>query len=403
MKRSKLFQMIVLVVAVLIAMTACSQESLLVQKVDNLPALAGDIAQIIPLDSGAVAVLYTDATVGVAGNDMLASQVSSWENIVQLYLGTEEGNLAARRADGTAVSTEYDLSGWRAVKDLFICWQGIAGLTEDGRVLATGHWETGSPDGWTQIKDFGIYGEACFGLKYDGSIICTEEELYEDICSLKNVQKLQVSDGLYVTLEDGRITSAFWDEPSEELRGAVKFIINGGWPFALSADGRLLAKTGGDEWVYNNGDCFTALPCENTEEYPNVYVRDIRFQNIKDILYQNALILLKYDGSVDTVNVSHYWDLSKWKDIEKIVTAYADGWGTPRIYGIKEDGSVIVAEAGYQQPSVSMEDYLGWRVQAIFSGEDIYWSQAGVVAITQDGTLVGDGDYANTDFSVLIR
>lgn len=442
MKNKHIACIIVLLVAALVCLTACMQSttrdkqdiiSEVQNKVDNvhfeptlkdeenqeqcvnyasiqeeseffsLPALAGDIAQVLPMDSGAVAVLYTDGTVGVAGNDMLAAKVSSWKNVIQLYLGTDQRHLVAKMADGTAVSTEYDLSGWYNLKEMYICWEGIAGLTEDGQIVTVGEWNSGNPDGWTEIRDFFLGGFACLGIKNDGSIVCTEESFYKEICSLKNVRQLIFSNGTYAILEDGRIVSDSYDESElEALQGAVKFMGDGGWLFGLSADGCLLARTG-DGWVYNNGDYFTNMQRGNEEENPNIHLGDIRFQNIKDIFYQNALIMLKYDGTVDTINVDYYWDLSTWGNVEKVTTAYADESGNPRIYGIRGDGSVIVADAGYQQKSISMENYLGWRVLDLYSGQNMLWSQAGVVGITPEGTLVGDGDYADTDFSTLIR
>jgi len=408
MKNRHLLRMITLLAAVLLCLTACAQSGAPNrQKMESaeymLPALAGDIAQILPMDSGAVAVLYTDGTVGVAGNDALAGKVSSWKNVKQLYLGTEENHLAAKMADGTAVSTQYDLSGWRDLKELYISWEGIVGLTENGQVFTVGEWEYGNPNGWTEIHDFYLGDFACFGLKNDGSVVCTEESIYMEICSLKNVRQLLVDNGTYAILEDGSIVSDSCDGSElEDLRGAAKFMTDGGWLFGLSADGRLLARTS-DGWVYNNGDYFTDERRENEEETPNIRLGDIRFRNIKEIFYQNALIMLKYDGTVDTVNVDHYWDLSAWKNVEKLITANADEWGEPRIYGVREDGSVIVADAGYQQKSVNMENYLGWQVVDLYSGQNTIWGQTGAVGITQEGTLVGDGDYADTDFSVLIR
>lgn len=365
-----------------------------------LPALAGEIAQVLPLYSGAVAVLYTDGTVGVAGNDELAAKAASWKNVVQLYWGAQPGNIAALMADGTAVSTEYDLSNWSNLKELYANYEGIAGLREDGRVVGAGYWEYSMIEDWTDIRDFGMGDFACFGLKKDGSVVCTDEAYYETVCSQKNVQRLLLSSEAYAILEDGRIVSDVCSEAElENLQDAVKLMGDGGWLFGLSADGQLLARTVNESWVYNNGDCFTAFPLENREEYPNIYIHDGRFRNIKDIYYQNALIMLKYDGTVDTVNVDYYWDLSQWERIEKVVTAYADDYAQPRLYGIRADGSVITAKGSCMQASDSMDDYLGWRVLDLYNEQH----SVGVVGITPEGTLVGDGDYEDTDFSVLIR
>lgn len=366
-----------------------------------LPALAGDIAQVLPLDSGAVAVLYTDGTVGVAGNNELAAKAASWKNVAQLYYGTEEGTLLARMADGTAASTEYNLSGWRNLKELYVNYEGIAGLREDGTIVAVGSWTNGSPDGWTEIRELYLSWNA-WGLKMDGSLVCTDDTYYKELASQQNVRQLLFGHGIYAVLEDGGIfCEDFGETEFKQLKDAASLTVIDGWLFGLTADGQLLAQTR-DGWVYNDGDSLTMEERPNEETNPNIYPEDSRYQNIKALDYQNALIMLKYDGTVDTVNVACYWDLSDWNGIEKITVASIGDWGSPRIYGVRADGSVIVADADYQQESNNTDNYLGWRVVDLFYG-DTPWYTSGVVGITAEGTLVGDGDYANTDFSVLIR
>lgn len=366
-----------------------------------LPALAGEIAQVLPLDSGAVAVLYTDGTVGVAGNDELAAKVASWKHVEQLYWGTQEGALVAHMADGTAASTEFDLSGWSNLQELYVGYECMAGLTKEGTVVTAGSWPDGSPEGWTGIQE--LYPNwGVWGLKMDGSLICTNETDYKDLCSLQNVNQLLFGHGIYVILEDGRIVSdCFSESEFQYLRNAESFTVIDGWLFGLSADGRLLAQTR-DGWVYNNGDYFTVDERPEEDSNPKINLEDVRYQNIKALDYQGGLILLKNDGTVDTVNVSCYWDLGKWEGIDKVITACVGDWGQPRIYGIRADGSVIVADVDYQQKANNTDNYLGWRVVDLFYG-DAPWYTSGVVGITAEGTLVGDGDYANTDFSVLIR
>lgn len=366
-----------------------------------LPALAGDIAQVLPLDSGAVAVLYTDGTVGVAGNNELAAKAASWKNVAQLYYGTEEGTLLARMADGTAASTEYNLSGWRNLKELYVNYEGIAGLKEDGTIVAVGSWTNGSPDGWTEIRELYLSWNA-WGLKMDGSLVCTDDTYYKELASQQNVRQLLFGHGIYAVLEDGGIfCEDFGETEFKQLKDAASLTVIDGWLFGLTADGQLLAQTR-DGWVYNDGDSLTMEERPNEETNPNIYPEASRYQNIMALDYQNALIMLKYDGTVDTVNVACYWDLSDWNGIEKITVASIGDWGSPRIYGVRADGSVIVADADYQQESNNTDNYLGWRVVDLFYG-DTPWYTSGVVGITAEGTLVGDGDYANTDFSVLIR
>jgi len=203
---------------------------------------------------------------------------------------------------------------------------------------------------------------------------------------------------LYAVLKDGTIVSES-GEKSRNLKGAVTFL-EGSWPFALSADGQLLAMTTDKGWVYNCGDYFTLQSCRNHEDHPNIFIQDKRFRNIKELYDHHALILLKTDGTVDTINIDHYWNLNKWSNIEKICPANGEDY-TLRLYGIKTDGSVIVNESGYMGSSVDIKNYKGWKVVDLYGCQDSY--QEGVVGLTPEGGLVGDGDYADTDFSKLIR
>lgn len=370
----------------------------------TLSAIAGDIAQVLPMDSGIVAVLYTDGTVGIAGDNGLAAETSSWKNVVQLYYGTQEGELAACMSDGRAVSTEFDLSGWKNLKELYIAYEGIAGLTTEGNVVTAGSWQNGDPDGWTDIRRLYLDGFYPFGLKQDGSLICTDDRYYKEFVSLKNVSQLYFGHGIYAVLEDGRIVSDYYyssERELDQLQEAVELMTIDGWLFGLSGDGRLLAQNT-DGWVYNNGDYFTMEPRENSEAYPNIYLKDIRYQNIKDIAECCALLMLKYDGTVDTVNVLCNWDLSQWKNIEKIVPAAIGGFGDVRIYGVRADGSVIVAASENWLATVNLDNYLGWRVKDLYYS-NAAWYTSGVVGITAEGTLVGDGDYAKTNLDVLNR
>lgn len=403
MKNRHFLRMTALILTVLVGLSACAGNKTPAADRDAfaLSALAGDIAQVLPMDSGAVAVLYTDGTVGVAENEELAAATASWKNVVQLYYGTQEGTLAARMADGTATSTEYDLSGWSNLKELYVAYDGIAGLTKDGTVVTAGTWSDANPEGWTEIRELYLSWDV-WGVKTDGSLVCTDATANQNFGTLQNVNQLQFGHGTYIILEDGRVVSdSFSESEFQYIRNAESFTVVDGWLFGLSADGRLLAQSR-DGWIYNNGDYFTIEERPEEDSNPKIFLEDSRYQNIKALDYQNALIMLKYDGTVDTVNVACYWDLSAWNGIEKVTTASIGDWGSPRIYGVRADGSVIVADADYQQESENMDNYLGWRVVDLFYG-DAPWYMSGVVGITAEGTLVGDGDYADTDFSVLIR
>lgn len=71
---------------------------------------------------------------------------------------------------------------------------------------------------------------------------------------------------------------------------------------------------------------------------------------------------------------------------------------TNRLYSLQQNGSVIVNQYSWEQDVQTVfHEYLGWEVVDIFQGEN------GIVGLTADGTLVGDGAYENTDFTVFER
>lgn len=59
------------------------------------------------------------------------------------------------------------------------------------------------------------------------------------------------------------------------------------------------------------------------------------------------------------------------------------------------NGSVIATRYNWDRMMQTVTDqYRGWKLQ------DIYTGNGGVVGLTMDGKLVGDGIYENVDFSV---
>ena len=105
--------------------------------------------------------------------------------------------------------------------------------------------------------------------------------------------------------------------------------------------------------------------------------------------------LLNKDGTVYHIPCEVEWDLRGWDHIEKVYGAADADWNDMMFYGIKQDGSVIrTYYYREQQTQTTTDQYLGWKLQEIYTGE------GGVVGLTTDGKLVGDGIYANTDFSV---
>lgn len=359
-----------------------------------LTALAGDVAQVLPMNSGVVSVLYTDGTVGIAGDDALAAQTASWKDIRQIYEYYEYSDgfichLAGLRNDGTAVSTKFDLSCWSNLKELHTTWCGIAGLTEDGNVVSAGEWEEGcDPAGMSDMRSLTFWNGICYGIRNDGTVDCAVRYDGDDALTWKNVRELYATTHtMYAILEDGSVVSGLCED-AFGLQGAVKLAAYDDWLFGLSPDGRLLTEQGE---LYAYCGIFSMDP--SIGEYtPEVSVDISRYRNIRDFTFSGALIMLNHDGTVDWVNCSALWDFSSWQNISSVCASEDSDW-MPRVYGLREDGTVIVVQD--DQDPLELDNYLSWNLAHMIPGK------YGVIGITPEGKLVGDGAYASTDFSVL--
>ena len=399
--KSRLIRLVCLAAAAMVLFTGCSGSAAApepsVQMAATtmespaqplLPAIAGRIAQVVPMRSGVVAVLYTDGTVGVAGDETLAQTTAGWTNVIRLYCGEEDG-LGALCGDGTALSTSYDLSGWTDLKELHFKWSGVAGLTQDGRVLSAGRWEEGcDPAGMEDIRSITFWHQTCFAVKNDGTVVCADPYSGGDCVQWKNVRELRATaHDLHAILEDGSVVNGL-SEDTSGLWGAVKTVDYNDWLFGLSADGQLLTENG---QLYAYGGIFSMDP--SLGEYsPETAVDISRYKNIKDFLMCGSLLMLKYDGTVEVINCSAQWDFSAWEDIVSIYGGMDADW-VYRIYGVRQDGSVVVMMD--ENDPLELDNYLGWRVRELFRGFD------GMVGITPNGRIVGDGAYATTDLDSL--
>jgi len=163
------------------------------------------------------------------------------------------------------------------------------------------------------------------------------------------------------------------------------------WLFGISADGRLLTYNGGNIYT-NTGDMMVDIP---GSPYYGGEVDINQFDQVADIVACWGLILLNKDGTVDAVGASPSWDLSDWNHIEKVYGTSDSDWESVTLYGIKQDGSVIATRYNWDRMMQTVTDqYRGWKLQ------DMYPGTGGVIGLTMDGTLVGDGIYENVDFSV---
>lgn len=385
------------------------EENRLEAEPENITAqkASAEIEQVIPM-SGFVTVLYSDGTVRVSGNDQLSAAVSDWQYVERLYIDqlvdrvdgayTYEYIIYGLTESGAVMATNGSLSDWSNIKELHFSWQGVIGVTKDGKLLADGKWE----DAFIQVLTTEMSNvetvvessiQRSFAvLKRDGTVCVISENGYIEPCyHWDNVKEVRNSGhAFYVIKEDGTVDGGVeGDQPG--LDGAVKIVSYDDWLFGISADGRLLTHNGGSIYP-NSGEIMVDVPglLYYGEEV------DIRqYHQIEEIIPCYGLILLNKDGTVDAIGAMSGLDLSGWNDIEMIYTTSDFYSGMTTLYGIKHDGSVItVCYYDSSMTQIETDQYRGWKLKKIYTGI------GGVVGLTVDGKLVGDGIYENIDFTV---
>lgn len=358
-----------------------------------------EICQVIPMDDGSVAALYTDGTVKVSGNAYLSKEVSDWSKISKLYYcrysDTCNGPaLAGVTGNGTVLITGGVPSDWSNVKELYFPWQGIVAVTNDGNVLAEGSWEDDTfLTELSNVDSLANVGEEWACLKKDGNVEFLDEYGYSDGYGIRwtNVREIRASDhGFYALKKDGTVEGSF-AESMRGLDGAVKVVDFEDWLFGISADGRLLTESGGN--IYTNiGDMVVDVP---GLPYYGEEVDIHQFDQTADVIAFRGLVLLNEDGTATAIGEYPHWNLESWYNIEKVCGTSDVGWENDTLYGVRQDGSVITVTYSWDRDTQTVTDrYRGWKLQ------DIYPGSYGVVGLSQDGKLVGDGIYENVDFSV---
>ena len=167
------------------------------------------------------------------------------------------------------------------------------------------------------------------------------------------------------------------------------------WLFGISADGRLLTHNGGNIDP-NTGDLWVA---DINDPYDNANAIDInQFEQVKDIVPFGGLVVLNEDGTVQFLGAYPDWNFSNWYDVQKVYGVWNKELNSKSLYGIRQDGSIIVNR--YDQSANSQTvtgQYRGWKLK------ELYCAEGGVIGLTTDGSLVGDGIFENVDFSVFNR
>lgn len=367
---------------------------------------AVEILQVLPTKNGSVAVLYSDGTVRLSGNDEMAAAVSGWTQVAKLYYRENytwengewlmEACYIGLKEDGTVLTTDGSLSGWRNIKEIYTCVKGFVAVTHDGRVLAEGDWKDPSfLTDLTNVEEL-VYGDIMWTwgcLMKDGTVAFFADT--DDVEGSMdngwgkpwtNVRELRAGPhGFYAIKNDGTVEGDL-AENCDGLTGAAKVVEFEDWLFGISPEGQLMTHNGGSIYP-NTGDIVVdepGLPYYGEEV-------DIRqFTNLKDIIPFGGLTLLNRDGTAKFIGY-YDLDLGSWQDIQKVYGRYSDEEGL-LLYGIRGDGSVIV-----NWYNGSQDQYRSWQLRELYAGTD------GAVGLTLDGRLVGDGIYENLDFSVFDR
>lgn len=372
-----------------------------------------EIKQVLPVENGTIVVLHSDGTVRAAGNIQLSEAVENWSSVEQLYYQRnfiwingeilDESYILGLTKDGSVLSTSGDFSDWRSVRELHCTSRGMLGVTEEGRVLVDRAWtDESSKAALAGIYDVDtlVYSDiqdiiAC--LKKDGSVQFMYGYGYSDPdIRWNDVKEIRDSGhAFYVIKKDGTVDGGL-EESYPGLKDAVKIVHYYDWIFGVSADGRLLTYNGGNIFT-NGGDWRMDVP-GSPENWYTGEVDVSKYNQVKDIVVFGGLILLNQDGTVDSIGEYPSWDLSDWKDIQKVYCTADSNWNTTMLYGIHQDGTVIFTRNNEEKMVQTVIDaYRGWNLQEIYPGI------GGVVGLTTDGNLVGDGIYENIDFSIFER
>lgn len=360
-----------------------------------------NIIQILPTQNGSVAVLYKDGTVKVSGNTHFSQEVSDWEGVTRLYYdhySMFDGKpiLAGTTAENGVLTTEEDFIYplWCNADELHFLAGGIVCVSKNGYAELYGDVEyTGELLELNNVKDL-VYSEIqgiWAVLKTDGTVHILDGYSDPNKVYWNNVKEVRDSGhSIYVIKNDGTIDGGI-EDTHYGLNNAVKVVHYLDWIFGISEDGRLLTHNNGNIYI-NAGAIMVAKP-GNPDYGGEVDIS--QFDQIKDIVVCSGLILLNEDGTVNYIGYEPEWDFESWKDIQKVYGCYDPDWNYLTIYGIRRDGSVIRNRYDWKKKVQTVsEQYCGWKLK------DIYVGGSGVVGLTVEGKLVGDGIYENVDFSV---
>ena len=385
--------------------SAAAEENVTLPQSQPVQKEHGVIQQVLPMSDGAVAVLYTNGTVNVAGNSQLSEAVADWSSVEQLYyqdrmkIGDayqDTPTILCRTTDGSILSTAGDFSDWKNIADInCLGYLGVLGITQEGKIL-TNHAGIDDPmkDAMMELDNvekivYSMFFEYAACLQKDGTVKFVDnmrilEETWYDVNEVKDS-----GHAFYGMRNDGTVVGGL-NTVNPGLDHAEKVVSYFDVLFGISPDGRLLTESGGNIYGFAGIIC---VDVPGSDQYGGEV--DIhKYNQLEDIvIFPYGLLLLNRDGTVDSIgNGTYPWDFSRWKNVQKLYSSAIQDENSNYIalvYALHPDGSVSLARDDGQW----IDQYCGWRLQEIYYGDN------GIIGLTTDGTLVGDGAYANTDFS----
>ncbi len=173
-----------------------------------------DWSNIVAISSGCwhTVGLRSDGTVVAVGmNSSGKCDVANWTDVIAI-----DANLTCTvglKKDGTVVVTgkeeyyDYDVSNWNGIVKVLANYSShgggyVVGLKENGSVVATGNkdipnsktqWDVSN---WSNIVDIFKYGDQIVGLKSDGSMLYLFKNDFEGVGNIKEITIGSVNFGL---------------------------------------------------------------------------------------------------------------------------------------------------------------------------------------------------------------
>jgi len=234
----------------------------------------------------------------------------------------------------------------KGVVDIQYGGSHLAALLSNGRVSCYGYNKSGecNTEGWRDITRVLVNYDVTAGLKADGTVLLTGQiDLFDDIYkSWTGIVNIALSNTVLVGLNsEGKVLfaakngcSSCFNDAILNWRNVVRIIAEWDCLFGITIDGEVL---------YSGEDQRFADICKEKKEVVDV------------IPITNGLLFLKADGRVEAFSVrENRYDISDWHDI-----IYVRG-DNSYVYGVKNDGQVVIAGAMDKAPSFS--DIGSWKL-----------------------------------------